>query len=395
MTLIQEIVENAPVFCKIRRDIHAYPELGYDVHRTADLVAQLLTDWGFEVTRGVGRTGVVATLSHGSGHRSIGLRADMDALPMHEANTFAHASTVAGCMHACGHDGHTAMLLAAAHHLGSHRNFDGIVRLVFQPAEEAGGGAKAMIDDGLFERFPMDRIFGIHNWPGLPTGVVALRKGPLMASSSRFRIDVKGRGAHAALPHEAKDAAFVSMEIAGALQGLVSREIDAIDPAVLSVTQIHAGEAFNSLPEHAWLGGTVRTLGDDALATLEARVRKICTALSAAYDYEVALDFQRNVPATVNDARLADWVADVADTTFGVNQVVRDMPPTMTAEDFSWMLQKVPGVFLFLGNGARAAPGIGGDNGCPALHSPNYDFNDAILPVGATLFVRLVESYLA
>ncbi|MGI4859962.1 MAG: amidohydrolase, partial [Janthinobacterium lividum] len=302
MKIIPEILAVGAETRAIRHDIHAHPELGFEVHRTADLVASKLTSWGITVARGIGRTGLVGTLKRGSGTRAIGLRADMDALPVNEANTFAHRSTTPGRMHACGHDGHTAMLLGAARYLAEHADFDGTVHFFFQPAEEAGGGAQAMIDDGLFERFPVDAVFGVHNWPGMPEGRFGVRVGPLMASTSDFRIDIKGVGAHGAMPHNGRDPLFVGTQIANALQGIITRNKKPVDTAVLSITQFHAGDANNVVPDQAWLGGTVRTFTEDTLDLIESRMRAIAAPIAAAFECEAVVDFVRNYPPTINEA---------------------------------------------------------------------------------------------
>ncbi len=394
MKPIDSILAHADELQAIRRDIHAHPEIGYDVFRTAELVAARLEQWGCAVTRGVGRTGVVGTLRRGSGTRAIGLRADMDALPVQEANTFAHRSTVAGAMHACGHDGHTAMLLGAARYLARHGEFDGTVQLFFQPAEEAGGGARAMIEDGLFERFPVDAVFGLHNWPGIAAGDFAVRPGPLMASTSLFRIMLRGAGCHAAMPHLGRDPVFAAGQVLSALQGIVTRNRNPIDGAVLSVTQIHAGEALNVVPTDAWLGGTVRTFSDATLDLIEARMRAVASATASAFDCECEVWFERQYPATVNDAGQTALAVEVMRELVGDAHVNVAVEPTMAAEDFSFMLREKPGCYAFLGNGSGDHRVHGHGGGPCLLHNASYDFNDALLPVGASYFVRLVERFL-
>ncbi|RQS18188.1 M20 aminoacylase family protein [Burkholderia sp. Bp8998] len=394
MNLIDSIVAHADELTAIRRDIHAHPELGYDVFRTAELVAERLEQWGYAVTRGVGRTGVVGTLKRGGSARAIGLRADMDALPVQEANTFAHRSTVPGTMHACGHDGHTTMLLGAARHLVRHGEFDGTVQLFFQPAEEAGGGARAMIEDGLFERFPVDAVFGLHNWPGIAAGDFAVRPGPLMASTSLFRINLRGAGCHAAMPHLGRDPVFAAGQVLSALQGIVTRNRNPIDGAVLSVTQVHAGEAMNVVPTDAWLGGTVRTFSDATLDLIETRMRAVVAATAAAFDCRSEVDFQRQYPATVNDAEQTAVAVTVMRELVGEAHVNAAVDPTMAAEDFSFMLREKPGCYAFLGNGVGDHRVHGHGGGPCLLHNASYDFNDALLPVGASYFVRLVERIL-
>ncbi|CAM2145134.1 M20 aminoacylase family protein [Paraburkholderia tropica] len=394
MKLIDSIQANAGALQAIRRDIHAHPEIGYDVQRTAALVAGRLEQWGFAVTREVGKTGVVGTLTRGSSTRAIGLRADMDALPVQEANTFAHRSTVAGAMHACGHDGHTAMLLGAAQHLAAHGAFDGTVNVIFQPAEEAGGGARAMIDDGLFERFPCDAVFGLHNWPGIPEGDFAVRPGALMASTSLFRITLRGAGCHAAMPHLGRDPVFAAGQVLSALQGIVTRNRNPIDGAVLSVTQIHAGEALNVVPTDAWLGGTVRTFSDETLDLIERRMKAVVAATASAFDCESEVDFERQYPATINDPAQTALAVEVMRDLVGDEHVNATAEPTMAAEDFSFMLRAKPGCYAFIGNGSGDHRAVGHGAGPCLLHNASYDFNDALLPVGASYFVKLVERFL-
>ncbi|WP_321865578.1 M20 aminoacylase family protein [Paraburkholderia tropica] len=394
MKLIDSIQANAGALQAIRRDIHAHPEIGYDVQRTAALVAGRLEQWGFAVTREVGKTGVVGTLTRGSSTRAIGLRADMDALPVQEANTFAHRSTVAGAMHACGHDGHTAMLLGAAQHLAAHGAFDGTVNVIFQPAEEAGGGARAMIDDGLFERFPCDAVFGLHNWPGIPEGDFAVRPGALMASTSLFRITLRGAGCHAAMPHLGRDPVFAAGQVLSALQGIVTRNRNPIDGAVLSVTQIHAGEALNVVPTDAWLGGTVRTFSDETLDLIERRMKAVVAATASAFDCESEVDFERQYPATINDPAQTALAVEVMRDLVGDEHVNATAEPTMAAEDFSFMLRAKPGCYAFIGNGSGDHRAVGHGAGPCLLHNASYDFNDALLPVGASYFVKLAERFL-
>ncbi|QNB15083.1 M20 aminoacylase family protein [Paraburkholderia tropica] len=394
MKLIDSIQANAGALQAIRRDIHAHPEIGYDVQRTAALVAGRLEQWGFAVTREVGKTGVVGTLTRGTSTRAIGLRADMDALPVQEANTFAHRSTVAGAMHACGHDGHTAMLLGAAQHLAAHGAFDGTVNVIFQPAEEAGGGARAMIDDGLFERFPCDAVFGLHNWPGIPEGDFAVRPGALMASTSLFRITLRGAGCHAAMPHLGRDPVFAAGQVLSALQGIVTRNRNPIDGAVLSVTQIHAGEALNVVPTDAWLGGTVRTFSDETLDLIERRMKAVVAATASAFDCESEVDFERQYPATINDPAQTALAVEVMRDLVGDEHVNATAEPTMAAEDFSFMLRAKPGCYAFIGNGSGDHRAVGHGAGPCLLHNASYDFNDALLPVGASYFVKLAERFL-
>jgi amidohydrolase len=336
----------------------------------------------------------VGTLTRGSSTRAIGLRADMDALPVQEANTFAHRSTVAGAMHACGHDGHTAMLLGAAQHLAAHGTFDGTVNVIFQPAEEAGGGARAMIDDGLFERFPCDAVFGLHNWPGIPEGDFAVRPGALMASTSLFRITLRGAGCHAAMPHLGRDPVFAAGQVLSALQGIVTRNRNPIDGAVLSVTQIHAGEALNVVPTDAWLGGTVRTFSDETLDLIERRMKAVVAATASAFDCESEVDFERQYPATINDPAQTALAVEVMRELVGDEHVNATAEPTMAAEDFSFMLRAKPGCYAFIGNGSGDHRAVGHGAGPCLLHNASYDFNDALLPVGASYFVKLAERFL-
>jgi hippurate hydrolase len=374
-----------------RHDIHAHPELGFHETRTADLVARQLTALGIEVQRGVGRTGVVGTLRAGTSRRSVGLRADMDALPVQEANRFAHASLHPGVMHACGHDGHTAMLLGAASQLARTRRFDGTVHFIFQPAEEGLGGARAMIDDGLFERFPCDAIFGMHNRPSLAVGRFAVRAGPMMAGGAFFDIQVSGKGAHAARPETGVDAALATAQIAVSLQSIVARNLPPVDTAVLSVTRILAGGAYNVLPHTATLGGTVRAFSREVMGLIEVAMRRVAESTAAAFGASATLDFREAFAPTVNDAAEAEFAARVCNDLVGSGNVDRQPRLIMASEDFSYMLEKVPGCYINIGNGAGDPDGLGG---CE-VHHPEYDFNDAALPLGAAFFVRAVETKLA
>ena len=395
MNLIPEIEASHDEIKTLRRTIHAHPELRYEEVGTAKIVAESLERWGIEVHRGLGKTGVVGVLKRGTGGASIGLRADMDALPIRELNTFGHRSTNDGRMHACGHDGHTAMLLGAAKHLAEHGEFDGTVVFIFQPAEEGGAGAKAMIEDGLFKRFPVDAVFGIHNWPGMAAGSFGVVEGPIMASSNEFRITVRGTGSHAALPHNGRDPVFTAVQIANGLQSIITRNKKPIDTAVLSVTQIHAGEAANVVPDQAWLGGTVRTFTVATLDLIEERMRKIVEATAAAYDCEVELHFNRNYPPTINAAEETRFAAEVMAEVVGKDKVDNAVEPTMGAEDFSFMLIERPGCYAFLGNGDGGHRERGHGAGPCMLHNASYDFNDDLLSVGSSYWVRLVERFMA
>jgi amidohydrolase len=326
MTLVEPIIAFQSELQEIRRDLHAHPELCYEEQRTSDVIAARLAEWGIETVRGLGVTGVVGILSNGSSPRAIGLRADMDALPMHEVNSFAHASRHAGKMHACGHDGHTAMLLGAAHHLAATRNFDGTIYLIFQPAEEGGAGARRMIEDGLFERFPMEAVYGMHNWPGMEAGSFGVVAGPMMASSNEFRVLVKGKGAHAAQPHKGVDPVMVAVQIAQSWQTIMSREKNPLDTAVLSITQIHAGSATNVIPDEAVLIGTVRTFTTEVLDLIERRMEEIATHTAAGLRASVQFDFKRNYPPLVNHPRQTAFAIEAMKAVAGVDKVDVNVP---------------------------------------------------------------------
>ena len=369
-----------------RRDLHAHPELGFEETRTSNLVASKLAAFGCQVHRGLGKTGVVGTLRAGTGARSVGLRADMDALPIAEANLFAHRSQHQGKMHACGHDGHTTMLLGAARYLAETRNFDGTVHFIFQPAEEGLGGARAMVDDGLFEKFPCEAIFGMHNRPSLPVGQFAVRAGPMMAGGAFFDIRVTGKGAHGARPETGIDTVMVAAHIAIALQTIVSRNAPPVETAVLSVTKIHSGDAYNVIPQTAQLAGTVRTFSRELMALIESSMRRIAKGVAEAFGATAEVDFRFLFAPTVNDAREAEFAAGICAELVGAQNVDRNPPLIMASEDFSYMLERVPGCYINIGNGA-------GEGGCE-VHNPGYDFNDAALPLGASFFARLVEARL-
>ncbi|MDP2829223.1 MAG: M20 aminoacylase family protein [Sulfuricellaceae bacterium] len=386
MKIIPDIHEKLERYATLRRDIHAHPETAFEEHRTSELVANFLQSIGVEVHRGMGKTGVVGVLKRGSSTRAIGLRADMDALPIDELNNFPHRSQHDGRMHACGHDGHTAMLLAAAEYLAACGDFDGTVYFVFQPAEEREGGARHMIEDGLFERCPMQAVFGMHNWPGLSAGQFAIHSGPVMASADQFDITIKGHGAHAAMPHQGADPVVVGAALVQALQSIVSRNLDPLVSAVLSLTLFHAGDAYNVIPDHAILGGTVRAFSPVVQDKIEAAMERICSGMASVHGVQIELDFRRGYPATINTADEAEICARVARALVGEGLVQTALPPSMGAEDFSFMLHEKPGCYVWLGNGM-------GEGGC-MLHNPHYDFNDAILPVGASYWVKLVEHIL-
>ncbi|MEY2953717.1 MAG: hypothetical protein RLZZ401_1804 [Pseudomonadota bacterium] len=392
MKTIDSIVTQAAGIARIRREIHAHPELCFQEKRTADLVAQKLTEWGIPIHRGMGKTGVVGIVKNGSSTRAIGLRADMDALPMQEFNTFAHASQFAGKMHACGHDGHTAMLLAAAQHFATQRNFDGTVYLIFQPAEEGGGGAREMIADGLFEKFPMDAVFGMHNWPGAPVGHMAVSPGPVMASSNEFKITIRGKGSHAALPHDGIDPVPIAAQMVQAFQTIISRNKKPIDAGVISVTMIHAGEATNVVPDSCELRGTVRTFTVGVLDLIENRMRQVAEHVCAAHDAGCEFAFTRNYPPTINSAPEAEFARSVMTDIVGADSV-RLQEPTMGAEDFAYMLLAKPGAYCFIANGDGTHREMGHGAGPCMLHNPSYDFNDDLIPLGATYWVRLAEAW--
>jgi amidohydrolase len=386
MALVTEITRMAEEMTTWRHDIHAHPELAYQEERTSALVADKLESWGIEVHRGLGVTGVVGVVrGREPDGPSIGLRADMDALPMEETTDVAYRSTVQGAFHGCGHDGHTAMLLGAARHLAATRDFAGTVHLIFQPAEEGGAGAQAMIDDGLFERFPCDEVYALHNWPGADAGTIGVRAGPVMAAADTFTITISGRGGHAALPHTTVDPVVVAAHLVLALQTLVSRSTSPLDPAVLSVTCVHAGTADNVIPAAATLTGTVRTFDGDVQDRIEERMARMARDVCAAFGSTAEVAYHRNYPATVNHEQQTEVVRRVATGVVGEDNVF-EAEPTMGAEDFSYMLAVRPGCYFFLGQS--------GDSCTAMVHNPGYDFNDSVLPIGSSMFVRLVEARL-
>jgi hippurate hydrolase len=370
-----------------RRDLHAHPELQYDVHRTAASVAEKLKAFGCdEVVPGVGRTGVVGVIrgSRIGQARVIGLRADMDALPIDEAGDLPYKSTVPGKMHACGHDGHTAMLLGAARYLAETRNFSGTAVVIFQPAEEGGAGGKAMIDDGLMDRFGIQQVYGMHNYPGLPVGQFAIRPGPIMAAADHISIDIEGVGGHAARPHLGIDSVLIGAQIVNQLQSIVSRNVDPLESAVISICVFHAGRADNVIPQTARLQGTARSLTPAVQDQLETRVRQVVEGVAALHGGKARLHYRRGYPVLVNHAHEAAFAASVAGDIAGQDKVDTDVAPVMGAEDFSFMLNARPGAFIFVGNGDSAG-----------LHHPAYDFNDEAIPYGTSYWVRLVETALA
>jgi hippurate hydrolase len=393
MRLIESILADAASIATLRRDIHAHPELCFEERRTADVIAKALTNWGIPIHRGLGKTGVVGIVKNGNSSRAVGLRADIDALPMTEKNQFAHASQHAGKMHACGHDGHTAMLLGAAKHLAKHRNFDGTVYLVFQPAEEGGGGAREMMKDGLFEQFPMEAMFGAHNWPGMAAGQFALRTGPVFASSNEFKITLRGKGAHGAMPHNGTDPVPAACQMVMAFQTIISRNKRPIDTGVISVTMIHAGEATNVIPDTCVLEGTVRTFTTEVLDLIERRMQQIAESTAAAFECDCEFEFQRNYPPTINHEAETAFARQVMIDVVGADNVF-DFEPTMGAEDFSYFLQEKPGCYFLIGNGDGQHRDGGHGMGPCMLHNASYDFNDELIPLGATLWVRMAEAWL-
>ena len=374
----------------IRRDIHANPELAFQENRTSQLVADKLAEWGVEVHRGIAKTGLVGVVkgkSTASG-RAIGLRADMDCLPMHETGNVPHKSKVAGRMHACGHDGHTTMLLGAARYLAQTRNFDGTAHLIFQPAEEGGGGGQVMVREGLFERFPCDAVYALHNWPGLPVGQMSVRPGPMMAATDEIKLRVRGKGGHAALPHLAVDPVVITAHIITALQTIASRNANPLDAIVVSLCSMQTSQvgAFNVIPGHVELIGTVRTFRDETRKMAELRIREIATAVAQGLGGSCEVEYLRGYPATVNTEKEAAFAAAVGEKVFGKSNVITDGEPTMGGEDFSYMLQACPGAYVFLGQG-------GPQGGC-FLHNPGYDFNDDVIPLGASYLSALIEESL-
>ena len=383
MPIVNRIADLHDEITAWRRDIHAHPELQYDVHRTAGTVADKLRSFGCdEVVTGIGRTGVVGVIrgSKGQGTRVIGLRADMDALPIEEANDVPYKSTVPGKMHACGHDGHTAMLLGAARYLTETRNFAGTAVVIFQPAEEGGGGGRSMVQDGLMDRFRIEEVYGMHNYPGLPVGEFALRPGPLMASADRVTIEIEGRGGHAAKPHQSIDTIVVGSQIVSQIQSIVARNVDPLASAVVSVTTFHAGDAFNVIPQRAKITGTGRSLDPLVRDLIERRMREVVLNVAAAHGATAKFHYERNYPVTINHEEQTLKAIEVAKDVAGDQAVDGNHPPVMGGEDFSYMLEARPGAFIFVGNGDTAG-----------LHHPAYDFNDAAISYGSSYWARLVE----
>ncbi|HYE49913.1 MAG TPA: M20 aminoacylase family protein [Azospirillaceae bacterium] len=388
MPIVNRIADFHDEMTAWRRHIHENPETAFEEFQTSEFVAGKLAEFGIEVHRGLAGTGVVGVLhgARGPNGKAIGLRADMDALNMQEANSFAHASKVPGKMHACGHDGHTTMLLGAAKYLAETRNFDGTVNFIFQPAEEGAGGGRRMVEEGLFEKFPCDMVFGMHNWPDLPPGEIAVRPGPVMAGADQFEITVTGYGGHAALPHHAVDPVVVASQLVLAIQTLVSRNVDPVECGVVSVTQFHAGTAFNIIPGEVKLAGTVRALKPEIRDQLENGLRKLVETLPPVFGATGSLWYRKGYPPTINHVDATAVAAGVAEKLVGRDRIHDDLGPSMGAEDFSFMLEARPGSYIWLGQGGTAT-------GC-MLHNGLYDFNDEVLPLGASYWATLVESVL-
>jgi amidohydrolase len=383
-----EIIRMADEMRGWRRHLHANPETAYEEWSTADFVAGKLEAWGIATARGLAVTGVVGTLKAGTSARAIGLRADMDALHIEERNKFDHCSRVPGKMHACGHDGHTAMLLGAARYLAQTRNFDGTVHFIFQPAEENEAGARRMTQEGLFTRFPMDAVYGMHNFPAIPQGQIVVRPGPMMASADFFEVTVTGKGAHAAWPHSGIDTINIASEMILAFNQIAARTIDPLAPAVISVTKFNAGHSTNVLPEMASFAGTTRTFSVEIQKDIEARMRRVCEGIAAAHGATVEFRYDRRYPPTLNHPQETQFAATVAERVVGAENVLRNEPPVMGSEDFAWMLLEKPGSYVWIGNGPEH------QGGC-TLHNPGYDFNDQILPIGASYWVELAERWLS
>ena len=388
MGAIEELGRYLPQMTEWRRHIHQNPETAFEEVGTAAFVAERLRAFGVdEVHEGIAKTGVVGVIRGRAGSRAIGLRADLDALDMQEGTGVAWASKIPGKHHACGHDGHTTMLLGAARHLAATRDFDGTVYLIFQPAEENEGGGRVMVEEGLFDRFPMESVFGMHNIPGMDAGTFAIRPGPMMASYDIFEITLTGRGSHGAMPHHGIDPITTGAELVQTLQTIVSRNVDPLEPAVLSVTKFHSGTAWNIIPNEAVIGGTVRAFSEAVQTQVEQRIRELCAGTALSHGATISVRYERRYPPTVNTSAEAELCASVAASLVGADRVKREFKPAMGSEDFAWMLQARPGAYMWLGNGT------GSVGGC-MVHNPGYDFNDAVLPVGAAYWVRLAETAL-
>jgi len=387
-TLLDQLHQQADEFIGLRRDIHQHPELAFDEHRTSSLVAEKLEAWGYEVERGLGGTGVVGRMVRGNSKRRLGIRADMDALPIDEATGLAYSSSHAGVMHACGHDGHTAMLLAAAHHLAHRGRFDGTLNLIFQPAEEGGGGALRMMEDGLFDKYPCDAIFAMHNMPGMPQGRLVLREGPAMASSDYATVTLTGVGGHGALPHRTADPIVAAASIVMALQTIVSRNIDPLQMAVVTVGAIHAGKANNVIPQSATLELSVRALDREVRSTLEKRIKSVVQSQAESFGVQAKVDWRPGYAVLVNTPDETDFAREVATELVGADHVTLQGQPLSGSEDFAFMLEKVPGCYVLIGNGD------GDSHGACMVHNPGYDFNDANVAVGSAYWVLLAERFL-
>ncbi|MCC8980799.1 M20 aminoacylase family protein [Bradyrhizobium acaciae] len=381
MPTIERIDSFADELTAIRRDLHAHPEIGFEEVRTSGIVADKLTSWGIEVHRGLGGTGVVGVLKgKGNSTRKIGLRADMDALPMEENTNLKWRSTIPGRFHGCGHDGHTTMLLGTARYLAETRNFDGTVHFIFQPAEEGLGGARAMIKDGLFKQFPCDEVYGLHNAPDLNHGEIAILPGPAMAAADFFDIKIQGYGAHGAMPERSKDAVVIAMTLGQALQSIVSRNVDPLQAAVLSITQIHSGSAYNVIPGDAWMCGTVRCFSEEIRALIRKRMREICAGFATAYGAEISVEIRDGFSVLVNQEEQSRVVEEVARTVVDPAKVITRSTPKMGSEDFADMMQAVPGAYFWVGH-----------DGSVPVHNPGYVLDDKILPIGASMFARIIE----
>ena len=387
MKIIKELEDLQPEMENWRRDIHAHPEIAFEEHRTAKIVADKLESFGIEVETGIAGTGVVGTLKKGKGNRSIGLRADLDALLIHETNDFEHKSKTPGKMHACGHDGHTTMLLGAAKYLAEKGNFDGTINFIFQPAEENEGGGKVMVEDGLFEKYPVEAVFGMHNIPGMPVGSFAVKSGPFMASFDIFNLKIIGKGGHAAMPQTTIDPIIIGTKIVDAYQSIVSRYIDPQEPVVLSVTQFHGGDAYNVIPNEIEIKGTVRCFSTKVQASIEKQMENLTSSICSAYGATYEFEYQHGYPPTINSADEVETSLKVMNEISDESMINTSPSPSMGSEDFAFMLQEKPGSYIWIGNGDK--------EGSCMLHNPGYDFNDEILPIGATYWVNIAEEILS